>query len=112
GTIVDRYGDDSGVWFVVQTLAQAADRRLQVLVDTLNAQFAPVGILARNDPKVRGLEGLETGVEVVSGEVPDRVHPREGGVTYSVDLRAGQKTGLFLDQRENHAAAARYTCGD
>jgi 23S rRNA (cytosine1962-C5)-methyltransferase len=111
-TIVDRYADGADAWFVVQTLAQASDRRLGLLVDILVKAFAPRGILARNDPKVRGLEGLETTVEVVHGQVPDRIEVREGGVRYAADLRAGQKTGLFLDQRENHAAAARYTRGD
>lgn len=111
-TIVDRYGEDHGAWFVVQTLAQGADRRLGLLVDILVTLFHPAGIIARNDPKVRHLEGLETTVEVVYGDVPERIHVREGGVTYAVDLRAGQKTGLFLDQRENHAAAARYTQGE
>jgi 23S rRNA (cytosine1962-C5)-methyltransferase len=111
-TIVDRYGDETGVWFVVQTLSQASNRRLGLLVDLLVSLFNPAGILARNDPKVRLLEGLETGVEVVHGEVPDRIRVREGGVTYAVDVRSGQKTGLFLDQRENHAAASRYTRGE
>ncbi len=111
-TIVDRYGDGRDTWFVVQTLAQASDRRLGLLVEILVALFRPAGILARNDPKVRHLEGLETTVEVLYGEVPERVLVREGGVLYAADLRAGQKTGLFLDQRENHAAAARHTRGE
>jgi 23S rRNA (cytosine1962-C5)-methyltransferase len=111
-TIVDRYGDDQGLWFVVQTLAQGADRRLALLVDILVTLFRPTGILARNDPKVRHLEGLETRVDVMYGDVPERISVREGGVRYAVDLRGGQKTGLFLDQRENHAAAARYTRGE
>jgi 23S rRNA (cytosine1962-C5)-methyltransferase len=111
-TIVDRYGDDEGTWFVVQTLAQGSDRRLGLLVELLVARFRPVGILARNDPRVRALEGLDLTVEVVHGEVPERIHVREGRVRYAVDLRGGQKTGLFLDQRDNHAAAARYTHGD
>lgn len=112
GTIVDRYGDGTDTWFVVQTLAQGSDRRLASLVTALVEQFSPRGILARNDPRVRGLEGLETRIEVLYGEVPERIHVREGAVVLSVDLRTGQKTGLFLDQRENHAAAARYTRGD
>lgn len=111
-TVVDRYGDGADSWFVVQTLAQGADRRLPLLVDALVAQFQPRGILARNDPKVRALEGLDPSVEVVYGEVPDRVLVREGAVTFAADLRAGQKTGLFLDQRDNHAAAARYARGE
>jgi 23S rRNA (cytosine1962-C5)-methyltransferase len=111
-TIVDRYGDEHGTWFVVQTLAQASDRRLALLVDILVELFQPTGVLARNDPRVRTLEGLDTSVTEMYGDVPQRVQVREGGVLYAADLRAGQKTGLFLDQRENHAAAARYAHGE
>jgi 23S rRNA (cytosine1962-C5)-methyltransferase len=111
-TIVDRYGEGDDVYFVVQTLTQGSDRRLAAMVEVLVEEFQPRGILARNDPRVRGLEGLETRVDVLYGEVPELVHVREGTVTYAVDLRTGQKTGLFLDQRENHAAAAAYTRGE
>jgi len=107
GLIVDRYGDV----LVIQTLCQATDRRLAMIVELLVEQLAPRGILARNDPKVRRLEGLEERVEVVAGDVPDRIEIREAKIRHEVDLRQGQKTGLFLDQRENHAAAARYTRG-
>lgn len=109
--VIDRYGDDDGVYFVLQTLSQGADRRLALLVDVVVELFHPRGILTRNDVRVRGLEGLAALSDVVYGEVPDRVAVREGRVTFSVDLRAGQKTGLFLDQRENHLAAVRYTRG-
>ena len=110
-TVVDRYADDSGTYFVVQTLSQGADRRLGMLTDALVAEFSPRGVLARNDPRVRRLEGLDEQVEVVYGEVPGRVTMTEGGVRFSVDLRAGQKTGSFLDQRENHQVAAQYARG-
>jgi 23S rRNA (cytosine1962-C5)-methyltransferase len=110
-TIVDRYADGASVYFVVQTLAQASDRRLDALVRALVTRFQPRGILARNDPKVRQLEGLPVSIEVVHGEIPDRIRVREGAVTLVVDLRQGQKTGSFLDQRENHAAAGRYARG-
>jgi 23S rRNA (cytosine1962-C5)-methyltransferase len=110
-TIVDVYGDGSAVWCVVQTLSQGAHRRLDLLVETLVAELAPAGILARNDPKVRRLEGLEEEVAVVFGDVPERVEVREGAIRLRVDLRHGQKTGMFLDQRENHRAAARYARG-
>ena len=112
-TIVDRYGhaDGTDLWLVVQTLAQGSDRRLDPLVAALAARFKPRGILARNDPKVRELEGLAAAVDVVHGSVPDRVLIREAGVRLHVDLRQGQKTGSFLDQRENHLAAARYARG-
>ena len=105
--IVDRYGD----YLAVQTLSQGMDRLLPVVLDVLEELLHPAGILARNDPRVRVLEGLEQSVEVVRGSVPETVFVREGPVEYEVDLRRGQKTGLFLDQRENREAAARYAHG-
>ena len=107
GLIVDRYAD----WLVMQTLSQGADRRLAEFTSLLVELVHPRGILTRNDPKVRRLEGLDERVDVVHGDVPDRIEVREGAVRYQVDPRHGQKTGLFLDQRENHAAAARYARG-
>jgi 23S rRNA (cytosine1962-C5)-methyltransferase len=71
----------------------------------------PKGILARNDPRVRLLEGLEQNVEVLYGDVPSALEVTEGRVRYSVDPFRGQKTGLFLDQRENREAAMRYARG-
>jgi len=71
----------------------------------------PRGILARNDPRVRALEGLERRVDVLAGDVPGMVRVQEAGIEYDVDLRRGQKTGLFLDQRENRTAAALYARG-
>jgi 23S rRNA (cytosine1962-C5)-methyltransferase len=107
GLVVDRYGD----YLVLQALSQTTDRLLpditRILVELLN----PAGVLARNDPKVRLLEGLEQHVSVLHGTVPDSIEVREGQVVYSVDPYHGQKTGLFLDQRENRAAAARYARG-
>ncbi len=105
--IVDRYGDH----LVLQALSQGVDRLLPVVVAALQDLVRPRGILARNDPRARLLEGLEQRVEVLAGEVPDSVAVVEGGVEYDVDLRRGQKTGLFLDQRENRAAAAAYARG-
>ena len=105
--VVDRYGD----YLAIQALSQGMDRLLpaitMIFVDTLR----PAGILARNDPKVRALEGLPQSVDVLYGEVPDSIVVREGPIEYDVDLRKGQKTGLFLDQRENREAAARYARG-
>ena len=105
--IVDRYGD----YLVVQTLSQGSDRMLPQIVDLLVSIAQPAGILARNDPKVRALEGLEQKVEVLYGTVPESIEVREGRVSYEVDPYRGQKTGLFLDQRENREAAARYARG-
>src|SRR5262245_19514240 len=105
--IVDRYGD----YLVVQALAQAMDRRLPAIVGALNELLHPEGILARNDPRARTLEGLEQRVDVLAGNVPESVTVTEHGIDYDVDLRHGQKTGLFLDQRENRAAASAYARG-
>jgi 23S rRNA (cytosine1962-C5)-methyltransferase len=105
--IVDRYGD----WLVVQALSQAIDRLLPEFVGLLQDLVRPRGILARNDAHARLLEGLPRRVDVLTGEVPETVVVSEGGVTQEVDLRHGQKTGLFLDQRENREAAAAYARG-
>jgi 23S rRNA (cytosine1962-C5)-methyltransferase len=105
--IVDRYGE----YIVVQALSQGMDRLLPVAVSALTDRLQPRGILARNDPRARTLDGLEQRVDVLAGEVPDGVTITETGVRYDVDLRHGQKTGLFLDQRENRAAAAAYARG-
>ena len=105
--IVDKYGDH----LVVQALSQGIDRRLPEITAALVKLVQPAGILARNDPRVRLLEGLEQRVEVLHGEVPERLEVREGAVRYEVDPWKGQKTGLFLDQRENREAALRYARG-
>ena len=105
--IVDRYGD----YLVMQTLSQGMDRLAPTLVRLLAEMTGAKGILARNDPKVRTLEGLEQKVEVLYGVVPETISVDEAGITYSVDPWHGQKTGLFLDQRENREAAARYARG-
>jgi 23S rRNA (cytosine1962-C5)-methyltransferase len=105
--VVDRYAE----YLVVQTLSQGMDRLLPLVASVLQDLIGPRGILARNDPRTRLLEGLDQRVEVVAGEVPDRVDVVEAGVRYEVDLRHGQKTGLFLDQRENRQAAAQYARG-
>jgi 23S rRNA (cytosine1962-C5)-methyltransferase len=105
--IVDRYGD----YLVVQTLSQGMDRLAPTLVRLLIELTGAKGVLARNDPKVRRLEGLEQKVEVLHGTVPEAIRVDEAGITYTVDPWRGQKTGLFLDQRENREAAARYAHG-
>ena len=105
--VVDRYGD----YLAIQALSQGMDRLLPAIALILVDLLQPAGILARNDPKVRALEGLPQSIDVLHGEIPDSILVREGPVEYDVDLRRGQKTGLFLDQRENREAAARYARG-
>ena len=105
--IVDRYADV----LVVQTLSQGTEANRDLIVELLVELLKPRGILLRNDPKVRTLEGLPQEVVLAYGEVPEQVEVREGPLTYIVDPWHGQKTGLFLDQGENHAVAASYARG-
>ena len=105
--VVDRYGD----YLAIQALSQGMDRLLPAITLIFINLLQPKGILARNDPKVRALEGLPQSVDVLHGDIPESVVVREGPVEYDVNLRTGQKTGLFLDQRENREAAARYARG-
>jgi 23S rRNA (cytosine1962-C5)-methyltransferase len=105
--VVDRYGE----YLVVQTLSQATDARKAEIVAALVEIFRPRGILERNDPRVRALEGLPSQVGVLHGEVPETVTVGENGVRFEADLWRGQKTGLFLDQRENHLMAREYARG-
>ena len=107
GLIVDRYGPH----LVLQTLAPGPDRMREVFAQLLEELLRPESILARNDVGVRTLEGLPRQVEQVRGETPALVEAREGSVCYLADLRGGQKTGAFLDQRENRLEAARYCRG-
>ncbi|HSY58093.1 MAG TPA: hypothetical protein VK795_00965, partial [Terriglobales bacterium] len=76
--VVDRYGD----YLVIQTLSQATERLKPLFVEILTELFSPKGILERNDPKVRLLEGLERSVSVLFGEVPDEILAKENGITF------------------------------
>jgi 23S rRNA (cytosine1962-C5)-methyltransferase len=107
GLVVDRYGDQLSAQFLVQ----ATEARRELLADLLVAHFHPRGLMDRSDVGVRTLEGLEVRKEVLFGEVPERVDFDEGLVRVTADLRGGQKTGAFLDQRENHLLAAQYAKG-
>ncbi len=106
--IVDVYGD----YLVVQTLSQSSERYKSLICEILVDLFSPKGILERNDPKVRLLEGLEQTVSVLHGEIPEEIVAKENAVAFVYDLRNGQKTGSFLDQRENHWAARQYASGE
>jgi 23S rRNA (cytosine1962-C5)-methyltransferase len=105
--IIDRYGD----CFVIQTLSQGMDRLKSTVVEILQKEFAPRSILERNDVAVRSLEGLPEQSGVLAGEEVSEVVVEENGVRMCFDLLHGQKTGGFLDQRENRAAAASYARG-
>lgn len=105
--VVDRYGD----YLVMQTLDQGMDAAKAEIVSCLEEIFAPKGIVARNDVAVRTKEQLPLETAVLAGEVPESVQVRINDLTLSADLLRGQKTGIFLDQRENYRAVARYARG-
>jgi 23S rRNA (cytosine1962-C5)-methyltransferase len=106
--IVDRYDE----YLVLQTLSQGTERLKSLFVEILVELLAPRGIMERNDPRVRRLEALDQRVGVLHGEVPDEVRVKQNGVIFAHRLGKGQKTGSFLDQRENHWVARRYASGD
>lgn len=105
--IVDRYGD----CLVVQTLSQGMDRLKPAIVDILQERFSPRAIVERNDVAVRALEELPEQKGVLAGEAVSEVVVDEHGVRIAYDVLNGQKTGGFLDQRENRCAARDYGRG-
>jgi 23S rRNA (cytosine1962-C5)-methyltransferase len=107
GLIVDHYTGH----FVFQVLHPGMERVLPEIIDLLKTN-SPLSITLRNDVEVRVLEGLPLEVATVWGELPPLVEVREGSVRLLVDVMGGQKTGLFLDQRENRLAAADYAKGE
>jgi 23S rRNA (cytosine1962-C5)-methyltransferase len=108
GLVVDRYGD----WLVVQCLTLGMARRQDLIVSLLTDLLSPAGIYARDDAEVRRKEGLSLESGVLSGaEPPDRLEITEQGHRFWVDVKQGQKTGFYLDQRENRLRAATYCPG-
>jgi 23S rRNA (cytosine1962-C5)-methyltransferase len=105
--IVDRYAD----YLVMQTLDQGMDAAKQEIASCLEEIFQPRGIVARNDVAVRTKEQLPLESVVMAGQIPEAVEVHLNGLTMTADLLHGQKTGIFLDQRDNYRAAARYARG-
>jgi 23S rRNA (cytosine1962-C5)-methyltransferase len=108
GLIVDRYGD----WLVVQFLTAGVEVRRELLLDLLVEVFAPAGIVDRSDVPVRHQEGLALRSELARGAAPPPgLEIRENGHPFPVDLPGGQKTGFYLDQRDNRAIVGRQAAG-
>lgn len=105
--IADKFGDV----IVVQILCLGMERFKADIVDALVKELSPRGVYERNDVPVRELEGLSQQTGLLWGEVPDRVEMQENGVRFLVDVKEGQKTGFFLDQKENRAAIAPFVPG-
>jgi len=105
--IVDAFGDV----LVMQCLCLGMEQYKEIICDALMEEMRPRGIYERGDVPVRELEGLPQVTGVLRGQVPDRVLMEENGVKFWVDVKNGQKTGFFLDQKENRAAIAPFVRG-
>lgn len=107
GVIVDRYGDH----LVLQTLTLAMSLNKQLIIDALVDQISPKSIILRNDSPMLKAEGLEQEIKMVYGENPGAFIVEANGIQFEIDLLDGQKTGLYLDQLEAHAAIMKYAKG-
>lgn len=104
GLVVDKYGEALSVQF----LTLGMDLRKDFIVECLKEIFAPRAIIERSDVAVRQKEGLSLKKGVICGEDISRIETEENGLKLSIDLIDGQKTGYFLDQKENRFALRRY----
>jgi 23S rRNA (cytosine1962-C5)-methyltransferase len=107
GLTVDKYGD----YLVLQQHSAALEPFMGAILEVLQHYYKPKGILGRNDGSVRELEGLPKEVKVIAGKVPEEIPFKEGEVTLFAAPYTGQKTGAFLDQRENHMLAGSVAFG-
>jgi 23S rRNA (cytosine1962-C5)-methyltransferase len=98
--IIDKFND----YFVIQTLAFGIDKWKNEIVEALQQLFSPKGIYERNDVPVRELEGMEQKKGFLSAPFNTRIPITENGLKFIVDVEKGQKTGYFLDQRDNRRA--------
>ncbi|HEU4724596.1 MAG TPA: class I SAM-dependent rRNA methyltransferase [Candidatus Eisenbacteria bacterium] len=107
GLVVDRYGD----YLSAQSLTAGIEARIELILDLLEEMVGPKGIVCRRDGSGRALEGLDRLESIERGETPESVDAPYEGYVLTVDLRGGQKTGEFLDQRENRKRVAREAHG-
>jgi len=107
GIVVDQFGDT----LVVQVQTLAMEKRSAVISDRLAQLTGAQEIIFRNDSNLRKLEGLPAEIHTRSGKVREPRWTRIDGFEYWLDLQNGQKTGFYLDQREQHAAVAKYAAG-
>ncbi len=105
--IIDRYGEH----ICLQTLSLGMDNIKGTIVEIITELLGPKSIVARNDSAIRRLEGLLEEKEILYGKLPERVTVCEGKIKYFVDILNGQKTGAYIDQRENRIASEKYARG-
>ncbi len=107
GFIADRYGE----YIVIQSLTLGIERLKNDLVEILIDMFKPAGMYERSDHPGRALEGMEEFTGDLSGATPDEVEVEERGARFIACIKSGQKTGFFLDQRENRSLVKSYSSG-
>lgn len=107
GVVVDQFGDT----LVLQVQTLAMDQRTQLITDLLQELVSPAEIIVRNDAHIRKLEGLSLGVHTRSGKSWEPRWEKIDGFDYWLDLQSGQKTGFYLDQREQHGVLAKHCAG-
>jgi 23S rRNA (cytosine1962-C5)-methyltransferase len=107
GVIIDRYGDR----FVLQTLTLAMDMRKELIANAMADLFGPVTIIERNDAPIRKAEKLDLHNGILCGDASPRTTVNINGVKFDVDLLHGQKTGFYLDQKQNYGTIARFAEG-
>lgn len=106
GLVIDKYND----FFSIQTFSYGMDLRLNLICDVLEDLFKPEGIVERNESPLRELEGLENRKGILRGAIKETIF-EDDGVKFKIDLLSGQKTGFYLDQRENRKALRRFADG-
>lgn len=102
GLIVDQYGD----YLSMQLLTAGVEKQKQVIINSLQEILSPKGIMERSDTDSRKIEGLDPFAGIVAGKVPEEIKIKENGIAFSVSLHAGQKSGYYVDQRDNRALLA------
>jgi 23S rRNA (cytosine1962-C5)-methyltransferase len=107
GVIIDRYGDR----FVLQTLTLAMDMRKELIATAMVDLFGAVTIIERNDAPIRKAEKLDLHSGILRGDASPRIMVDINGVKFDVDLLHGQKTGFYLDQKQNYGTIARFAEG-
>ncbi len=108
GLIVDRYGG----YLVIQVHTAGMERAKGTIVAALMAAVSPKGVFERSDQETRKIEGLDAAGGLLAGEAPPQpLEISEGGYRFSVDIKTGQKTGFYIDQRDNRRYVAEYARG-
>jgi 23S rRNA (cytosine1962-C5)-methyltransferase len=107
GVIIDRYGEH----FVLQTLTLAMDMRKELIAQAIVDLFEAKNIIERNDAPVRQVEGLEVRTGILSGAATSKIKIDINDIKFDVDLLHGQKTGFYLDQKDNYGIIAQYARG-